>query len=709
MKGNAARLGWFAAGLVCLLALGWVLTGSAGTPVLPGLPMDWTHRHVIFSQPATPEQARLLADEPRFWQQEYRRSVPRVMSDEMSSPEGTNSMGFALKPINATKVHRDWSQELGPNPLVGAGNYPAKYGFQINVANCSSPADFVVFGTGVYGGATQANIVAYDNLYSGCTGTVPQVYWAYNLNGGLVPTSPVFSQDGTQLAFTGTNGTFAHFVLLTWAKSTTETVTSPDLITPIPPASYVGCVAPCMATFLLTTGSGTSTDNTASSVFYDYGLDIAWVGDNAGWLHKFHPVFNGVPAEVRTGGFPVQVHPSSLKPALSSPVHDRVSHKVFVGDMSGFLAQVDDTTGAVTVSGQLDFGAGLVASPIIDPTVGNVYVFASSDGTSGAQPCGTGPCSAVHLLPTNFTAGATGATVTIGTSSATPKPLYAGGFDSTYLASGAAIGNMFICGNTGGAPTLYQIQVTGPGTFGLVFTGPTLASAATGCSPVSDVFNPNAVGGATEWLFASVQGNGSGNSCAAGGCLINFKDQRWKASTVYTAGQEVMDWHFQVQVCRVGGTSRTGAQGQPNWSTTLGGSTTDNTVRWLNQGPQVPSHAAWKPAQVYTVGTEILDTNGNIQLVITAGTSKAGAHPGWNVNVNLVTADNTVRWRNVGSVATASIAASGGTGGIIIDNTVSSATRAGASRVYFATQGNQTCGTSGTGGCAVQASQSALQ
>ena len=63
MKGNAARLGWFAAGLVCLLALGWVLTGSAGTPVLPGLPMDWTHRHVIFSQPATLEQAAHLADD----------------------------------------------------------------------------------------------------------------------------------------------------------------------------------------------------------------------------------------------------------------------------------------------------------------------------------------------------------------------------------------------------------------------------------------------------------------------------------------------------------------------------------------------------------------------------------------------------------------------------------------------------------------------
>jgi hypothetical protein len=58
----------------------------------------------------------------------------------------------------------------------------------------------------------------------------------------------------------------------------------------------------------------------------------------------------------------------------------------------------------------------------------------------------------------------------------------------------------------------------------------------------------------------------------------------------------------------------------------------------------------------------------------------------------------------------ASLTAAGGTSGIIIDNT-SSAT--GASQVYFSTLSSQSCvgnGSAGigTGGCAVQASQSAL-
>jgi hypothetical protein len=65
-----------------------------------------------------------------------------------------------------------------------------------------------------------------------------------------------------------------------------------------------------------------------------------------------------------------------------------------------------------------------------------------------------------------------------------------------------------------------------------------------------------------------------------------------------------------------------------------------------------------------------------------------------------------VTWKNLGANGTAALAAAGGTSGIIIDNTVSGG---GASQVYFSTLSNQPCGTSGAGGCAVQASQSALQ
>jgi hypothetical protein len=51
-----------------------------------------------------------------------------------------------------------------------------------------------------------------------------------------------------------------------------------------------------------------------------------------------------------------------------------------------------------------------------------------------------------------------------------------------------------------------------------------------------------------------------------------------------------------------------------------------------------------------------------------------------------------------------SLQEAGGTSGIVVDNGAS-----GASNIYFSTLQNQTCGTSGTGGCAVSATQAGLQ
>jgi hypothetical protein len=112
---------------------------------------------------------------------------------------------------------------------------------------------------------------------------------------------------------------------------------------------------------------------------------------------------------------------------------------------------------------------------------------------------------------------------------------------------------------------------------------------------------------------------------------------------------------------------------------------------------------------LHNLGAEIVDPNNNIELVTTAGTS-GGTTPTFNTTAGRTTSDGTVTWTNVGAIATAAMAATGGTSGIIIDNIVGSGTQAGASQVYFSTLSDQTCATSGgTGGCAVQASQSALQ
>src|SRR5579863_7327959 len=450
---------------------------------------------------------------------------------------------------------------MGVGASVGAENYPAKFSLAITVANCGNATkpDYVVYSTGLQGqspaGSGPASLVAYDNIYSGCSafGSVPSVYWAYDTL-GTVLTSPNLSFDGTQVLFvqTGTVSGAGELVLLKWAPSTTETVTSPGAPLVVPPNSYRGCAAPCMTTLPLTTNLGVPNNDTTSSAFYDFINDVAWIGDAGGWLHKFTPVFNGTPAEVTGGVWPKRVNGGTK--ALTDAVFDQASGNVFVADGGGFLYRVNATTAAVTASGRLDFGIGIVEGPVVDSTAGVVYVFASSDNSG--KCVGGANCARVYLLATSFAAGTSGTNVKIGNSTltgTTPNPVYLGAFDSTYQKSTNATGNIYVCGNTGGKPTLYRVPVKA-GVLGAVQTGPVLASSTTPCSPVTDIYNPDISGGA-EFMFASAQANGTPTTCAGGGCLMNFTDTPWHASANYSVGQEVLDSNLNIQVVSVAGTS----------------------------------------------------------------------------------------------------------------------------------------------------------
>jgi hypothetical protein len=687
MNGTAARFLRLGVSLSGLVVLGWVLTGQAAKPAQEGLPTDWSHHHLIFSQPATYDQVRQVTSNPRYWQQFYRNTVKREL------PVDPEASGEAISMDPGSQGA--WSEDLGSSASVGAGNYPAKYGFQVTTASCS---DYVVFSTGLEGSTTQAAVVGYTNLYSGCGGIVPTVNWAYN-TGGAILTSPVVSPGGSQVAFVQTNpGLQGTLVLLKWAAAS-GTVGSPVTLVGVSNSAYRACTAPCMTTIVLRDHSNLVTDDTTSSVFPDYTNDVIWVGGARGWLHKITGVFRGTPAEATTGGFPAQMN-SGNPNALSSPVYDPTSGNVFVGDYGGFLYRVS-STGVITKSGQVDHGTGLVAGPIVDSTAGRVYVFSSDDNIKACTG-NTVPCAAVYLFKTTFASGGLGAHVIVGASQVAPpnpNPLYEGGFDSAYLTSGTATGSLYVCGNTAGAPTLYRITVTG-GALGAVATGPVLASATTGCSPVTDVPNPNTGG---EQIFASAQGSGAGANCAAGGCLMNFNVQPWKAATLYAIGQEILDTHFQIQVVRVAGTS---GAAHPGWSLAVDGNTAEaapSTLRWTNQGPYAVNYPAWLASTVYAANAEIVDSNGNVEWTAAGGTSKAGAAPTWSTVVSGTTPDGSVSWRMLGAIASFSLATAGGTSGVIMDNTV-----VGDSQVYFSTLSNQTC-TGGTGGCAMQASQSALQ
>ncbi|HEV2470348.1 MAG TPA: hypothetical protein VGS78_14250 [Candidatus Sulfotelmatobacter sp.] len=690
MKGIIAR----SLGLTIVLAAGalTLTAGDAAKPAKTGIPIvtDWSSRHVVFSHPRTPEQAARLQKDVRYQMQLHRHDA-RTVSSQVDQYIKTHS--WQPRRIRNKRLHRDWSWSLGANASVGATNFPAKYGFLNNVATCvgSTNPDFVVFSTGLASSPSQASIMALTNLYSGCSGQVPGSYWAYD-TGGQITTSPVISYDGTQIAFTQTSAGTDSLVLLKWASG--GTVQAPVSLTPVAAASdYPGCAAPCMMELPL------GTTDTSSSAYYDYGSDTAFVGDDLGNLHQFTPVFKGTtanpPAEVTTGSWPAAV---SANP-LTSAVHAS-SGTTYVGDSGGFLYSVDSTGATVTASGQLDFGIGLTEGPILDSVAGSVYAFSSAD--AGGTNAG------VFQLSTAFIAGDTGAEVTVGAATTGTAPLYDGAFDHTYIYSVTTTGNLYVCGNPGGDPTLYQIPITS-GAMGTPVAGPILSTTGgTPCSPLTDVYNSVQTGQGLpqEWVFASVQAAGTNAGCTGVSCIMNFKVTQWQPSFNYNRGQEILDSNLNIEVAETSGTGSISGTTPPVWGTHPYDPTVDNGVNWRNQGPVLsfPADPYWTANNPYSGGFEIVDKNNNIEIAQLPGGTSGATAPIWATGEGATTTDGTVTWYNLGSNPSAGLPAVGGTSGIIIDNTVNTP---GGSQVYFSTLGGG-CAPAGTGGCAVQASQTGL-
>lgn len=689
-------------GLTIVLAAGalTLTAGDAAKPAKTGIPIitDWSSRHVVFSHPRTPEQAARIQNDVRYQMQQARRNVHSVLSNKVDPVEMARFRRYLHRRRYriGRHLHRDWSMNLGSGASVGEGKYPAKYSFDITTPKCAGATqpDFVVYGTGLAGSGIQGSVVAFTNLYSGCpTGPVPADYWAYN-TGGTVLTSPVFSLDGTQVAFTQTTGGTASLVLLKWAAFTGQ-VQTPATPTSVSPSGYLGCTAPCMTTLSL----GANDSN--SSVFYGYSTDTAFVGDDNGVLHQFTGVFKGTPTEVTGGGWPatVSIH------ALSNSAYDG-STSAYVGDSGGVVYWVDTATGAATASARLDYGPGIVQGPTIDAAAGSVYVVSSKDGASSTT-------AGFFQLPTNFAAAAIGTEVTLGAATTGSTPMYDGGFNDDYFFSANNTGAVFVCGNPGGDPTLYRIPITS-GVIGAAVAGPVLSgTSSVKCSPVTDIFNPIATGAGLpeEWAFLSVHGNGTPSGCGGVSCVMNFRTTSWEPNTVYNAGELILDPNMNIQVAdNSGGTS--GAT-MPVWQTSVfGPQTSDGGVLWRNQGHlSGPTPAAWQAGFPYPGAFEIVDPANNIEIVsnVGGGTS-GGTQPVWPSTEGGTVVDGGVIWYNLGANPTSGLQASGGASGIIMDNT---SNLAGASQIYFSNLQNIGCvgnGSSGggTGGCAVQASQQGL-
>jgi len=582
-----------------------------------GVPDDWSHHHKVFSNPGTFGEAvksgsfdkwNKIVSDPRYAMQQLKRGVHR--------PRGRRNNGE-----QEITFQRDWSASLG-TAGVAPGMYPAKWQF-IDGPGTPSCSDYVVFGVNRAGvSGSQPNIVGYQNLYvnaggtGACTGTAPTLLFSYFVGTGTVQTSPVLGPSVNQVAYVEsiTGGSKFHVLKGAGTGGSNGTIAAPV-------APGTGNTATDVA---LVMNGGVSV--TRSSPFYDYAHDVAYVGDDSGMLHKFTPVFNGTPAEVLSSGADVwpAIVSSQASKILTGPVND--NNVVFVGDSAGFLYSVNSTTGSgssgVTASGQVGSGTGIVDAPMLDSTAGTVYVFV---GASVADPTNSAVV-VFNVSSGNVGSGATGTAALVGTNSAT-IPLYDGDFDHIYFTSSnfaQPAGNLYVCGNAGGNPTLYEIPITyssGP-VLGSVVKGPVLASSNVGCSPLTEFFNSSTT---TDWLFGAVGSTSCGASGATqGGCVMSFNITSgtaptvgpWTPSSAFALNSEVVDTSGRLQKCTAGGCGVAGSQSGTTTPAWTGGTTTDGTTTNASAVGTVSANSAIGGATV-TIGT----------LTLTASAPTAASSP----------------------------------------------------------------------------------
>jgi hypothetical protein len=275
--------------------------------------------------------------------------------------------------------------------------------------------------------------------------------------------------------------------------------------------------------------------------------DTIYVGDASGYLHQFTGVFNGTPAEVTTGGWPIAVSGN----VLTSPVYDSGgSGNVFVADSGGYLysfngvnATSEMTSSKLTAAGNT---TGIVDAPLLDPSTEKVYVFVGDDAnTAGFEllcPSPTGCDGVFQFSATNNIRGSGSCDATseyswgTGTNCGEEAVLgnvgttavYDGAFDHIYQVGNGTTGNLWSCApvfDSGPGLDYVTIGLDGgitPEGTSIGIATDTMAHLASGpvtCSPITE--NWGSDGTTNDYIFLSLSANANVYLCY-GASLCNF-------------------------------------------------------------------------------------------------------------------------------------------------------------------------------------------
>jgi len=479
-----------------------------------GLVDDWSTKHIIFTNGGSPEAEARAQRDPRHLQHWLRRSAylfRGIPARERGESEH-DWFGQEFRRPRPDRLKTDWAMSLGGTGGMPIGESPAKFTFNATgvltfPASCTN--DFAVYVINANAAAgTQANIVAFNNLYTGTTSsscpngpqspvttnrTTPTFMWSYAVGSGPVVLSPVLSLDGKKVAFVeAAPAGGASFHVLTWVAGQGTNATT-GAVAPGAGGSSVTSLA-----YTNTTVAGcaaSSSANNDSSPYVDYANDVAYVGAGNGRLYRIKGVFQSAPV------LDYCVTTVAGR-ALTSPVYDPVSGKVFVSDGQVVYAYTPGATsftaaGSITVAGT---AGSIILSPIVDSTNGFVYVFSSHNAGNTN--------SIVSQMPASLASKVDAAIGPI-----TTGFILDGAFDNKYFANGPAAGSLYACGTQAGAatkPSLYTLTFAATKIMNITPAMSdnrnitTVANPASTCSPLLEYFD-----GTNDRLFVGVGTSGA--------------------------------------------------------------------------------------------------------------------------------------------------------------------------------------------------------
>jgi hypothetical protein len=499
---------------------------------------DWSARHVIYAQFGTARALEAARNDPRAlfrWREVEQRASARPIDRSLLPNVFMRNRRPVNRrfPLRTPPTHTDWSVGLG-NGTTSAGQTPAKFSFDTSAAaDCIN--DFVVFPINANGSATQANIVAFNRLYSGTAGgsgicnrngntngtdskTDATVLWSYNVHsiaaGGAVPTSPVLSLDGAKVAFVeSAPGNAARFHVLAWKSGDTNSTNLQTTGAPKEINTFV-TTAPVAGTGTATDlqlGTATTGTDSMSSPFVDYVQDMAYVGNDSGVLFRIKDVFcttptcAGAPSIDSTWGSGGSVIVGSgscagtTKSMLTGAVLDFVTLNVYVGCANGKVYGFDSSGAALSYSpvtvGDGSANGVVVDPPIVDGVNGFVYAVSGWNGTNEVLVQAKTDLSSVRVATMGTTDAFNIHAPAVNDAYFTdPTPsnwlMYVGGF--TTVGSGTTVTNLMLYAVTFDSS---RNLTPGPVPASRSFNYGTRAGE---CSPLTEFLN------GTDWLFVSI-------------------------------------------------------------------------------------------------------------------------------------------------------------------------------------------------------------